>query len=268
MVHTLFRRLALATLVLFTVVRASAAQTAAPALPDLFGGEVPMPLVIEEGGIPFTTALGFEALLNNAGDANTGVGAFALRANVFGGLNAALGYGALISNTDGWYNTATGNGALVANTSGHGNVGVGHLALRNNATGHYNVALGTDAGFNATTGSNNIYVGAGTLGTAFDDHVIRIGVDQVGTFIAGIDGAQLNGPGQVVFVDATGQLGTMPSSVAPWTIENEALARQLRDQQADLEMLRRRTAEQQVAIEALLARVTRLEKPGKGPKRE
>lgn len=225
-----------------------------------------MPLVIEEGGIPFTTALGFEALLTNSGDANTGVGAFALRANTSGGLNAALGYGALISNTLGWYNTATGNGALVANVTGSGNVGVGHLALRSNSTGHYNVAIGTDAGFNATTGSSNIYLGAGTLGAASDDHVIRVGVDQAATFIAGIDGAHV-GAGRVVFVDANGQLGTAPSTATPWAIDDQALAQRLRDQQADLVTLQRRMAQQQAAIELLLARIERLE-AGKGGKQK
>lgn len=265
MSRSLFRRLALAAVALFTVVHTSAAQTVAPPLADLLGGEVAMPLVVEESGIPFTTALGFEALLSNNGDANTGVGAFALRANTFGGLNAALGYGALISNTTGWYNTATGNGALIANVTGYGNVGVGHLALRSNSTGHYNVAIGTDAGFNATTGSSNIYLGAGTLGAATDDHVIRIGVDQVATFVAGIHGAPVSGAGKVVFVDATGQLGTTHGGSTPWALADEALARQLRDQQADIVAMRQRVADQQAIIDALLVRLERLE-AGKGSK--
>lgn len=265
MPQPLFRRLSLAAVAVLALAHTSAAQTAAPPIVDLLGDEVAMPLVIEEGGIPFTTALGFEALLANQGDANTGVGAFALRSNTFGGLNAALGYGALISNTLGWYNTAAGNGALVANTAGYGNVGVGHLALRSNSTGHYNVAVGADAGFNATTGSNNIFIGAGTLGTATDDHVIRIGVDQVSTFVAGIHGAPVSGAGKVVFVDATGQLGTAHGAVTPWALDDETLARQLRDQQADIVTMRQRVADQQAIIDALLVRLERLE-AGKGGK--
>ena len=64
--------------------RAGSAQSAAP-----------IPLVVEDAGPPYTTAVGYQAAANTTGNNNT-----------------AIGYEALYANTSGAYNTATGDHAL------------------------------------------------------------------------------------------------------------------------------------------------------------
>jgi hypothetical protein len=192
------------------------------------------------------TANGVAALGNNTtGNRNTANGADALNANTTGDNNTANGRHALSSNTTGGNNTANGQGALGNNTTGDGNGANGFAALSSNTTGSRNTANGADAlGFNTTglqntadggealgnntTGANNIALGylagqnlttggynidIGSPGVAAEANTIRIGVQgtQTKTFIAGISGATASG-GVAVFVNSSGQLGTVTSS--------------------------------------------------------
>ena len=185
------------------------------------------------------TALGSSALFSNTtGSQNTATGAGALDHNTSGFLNVAAGFDALFSNTTGFHNTAIGIGALFSNTTGNHNTANGDVALFSNATGNFNtvdgahalisnatgsfnIAFGVAAGENLT-GNNNIDISNG--GVAAESNTIRIGnevafTDREGimhaahtrTFIAGITGTTAVG-GAVVFVDSSGQLGTMTSS--------------------------------------------------------
>src|SRR5207248_1878654 len=103
----------------------------------------------------------------------------------------------------------------------NGNTAEGNNALQNLTTGDHNIALGFAAGQNLTAGSNNIDI---ATGGAAESNTIRIGnqvaftdLDNVmhpahtRTFIAGISGATVSG-GIAVFVNSSGQLGTMTSS--------------------------------------------------------
>ncbi len=175
------------------------------------------------------TANGILALFSNTeGNANAANGSQALAFNTIGGGNTADGYQALYSNTTGGNNTATGLEALYSNTTGEGNTANGRTALRSNTTGGFNTAIGRSAladntggesnialgylsGGNLTTGDNNIDIG--NLGFPGESGTIRIGSDgtQTRTFIAGISGATASG-GVTVFVNASGQLGTLTSS--------------------------------------------------------
>jgi hypothetical protein len=175
------------------------------------------------------TANGIWALFSNTeGDANTANGSQALGFNITGGGNTADGYQALYSNTIGGNNTATGLEALFSNTEGEGNTANGRTALRSNTTGGFNTAIGRSAladntsgesniglgylsGGNLTTGDNNIDIG--NLGFPGESGTIRIGSSgtQTRTFVAGISGATASG-GATVFVNASGQLGTLTSS--------------------------------------------------------
>ncbi len=157
----------------------------------------------------------------------------ALAFNTTGYYNTASGVSALESNTDGRLNTASGADALNSNTTGCVNTASGSQALYTNTTGVANTASGVtrsiqhdgrlqhgarlQAGINATTGSYNVFLGADVTGTAADTNTIRIGLPYDGggtgrteTFIAGIHGTQLTGPAVQVFIDANGQLGTVP----------------------------------------------------------
>src|SRR5690349_12175713 len=58
------------------------------------------------------TVLGDDALLNNTGFYNTGIGFQALYTNSIGSSNTATGQSALFRNTTGGNNTATGENAL------------------------------------------------------------------------------------------------------------------------------------------------------------
>jgi hypothetical protein len=190
------------------------------------------------------TVFGEDALLNNAGVANTAIGADALFNNTSGFSNTATGANALFSNTTGPANTATGTqalfhntisndntatgaNALFSNTTGNNNTANGESALQNNVTGSNNtadgndalqnntgsnnIAVGSQAGINLTTGSDNIEIGA--PGTAGDFKTIRLGRSglQAKTFIAGISGATIP-TGVAVIVDTKGHLGTVTSS--------------------------------------------------------
>jgi hypothetical protein len=155
------------------------------------------------------TAVGSFALTSNTtGQVNTAVGSGALPANTSGAANSGFGVNALNSNTIGGSNTALGFQALFTNVSGNSNTGVGANAL-GNATGSNNIAVGRFAGFNITNGTNNIYVGNNPAGN--ESNTIRIGNTQTATFLAGVNGATASG-GVQVFVDASGQLGTLTSS--------------------------------------------------------
>jgi hypothetical protein len=156
------------------------------------------------------TAVGDGALhVNTTGSGNTAVGLDALALNTTGSSNTATGAQALIFNTTGTNNTATGNGALDFNTTGSANTASGTLALLNNFTGSNNIAIGYEAGYNVA-GSNNIDIGS--QGSGGDSGVIRIGTEgtQTSALVAGIYG--VNTSGIPVYVNSSGQLGTVSSS--------------------------------------------------------
>jgi hypothetical protein len=181
------------------------------------------------------TATGYQALFNctdgvggNTASTNTADGNQALFSNTTGDGNTATGHQALFSNTTGAGNTATGLQAFYSNTAGVNNTADGVFALANNITGNQNIALGYAAGHSLTTGDNNIDIGS--QGIADEANTIRIGTQgtQTATFIAGVSGATASG-GSPVYVDANGQLGTIPSSqrfkqeIAPMDKISEAI---------------------------------------------
>ncbi len=175
------------------------------------------------------TATGSGALQNNtAGIHNTASGYQALLSNTNGNFNVANGYQSLYSNLTGGNNTASGDWSLYSNTSGNNNTAIGHQALWANATGNNNtafgevslhnvtngvnnIALGYQAGYNLTNGNNNTYLGS--PGVDGDNNFIRIGTPgtHTNTFIAGIFGATA-ASGVAVYVNSSGQLGTLTSS--------------------------------------------------------
>jgi Chaperone of endosialidase len=158
------------------------------------------------------TAIGIQALFSNTtSQSNTAIGLDAMRQNTTGGLNVAIGADALFGNTTGRFNVATGVTALNNNSTGNNNVANGNGALLLNSTGSNNIAVGRDAGQNLTTSDNNIDIG--NEGVAGEANTIRIGTEgtQTRTFVAGIHGTPI-GLGLVVRVNASGQLGTIPSS--------------------------------------------------------
>jgi Chaperone of endosialidase len=198
----------------------------------------------------YNVAIGSEALLYNAsGHDNTGVGNRALNSNSSGASNTALGSSSLYFNTTGSNNTASGQAALALNTTGSFNTAIGDSSLSSNTTGSYNfgggistlyrntagnlntangwfalywntgnnnIALGASAGMNLTSGSYNIDIG--NPGVAGESSTIRIGNSdfnnggtQTSTFIAGISGVTISG-GAAVFINSSGQLGTITSS--------------------------------------------------------
>jgi hypothetical protein len=90
-------------------------------------------------------------------------------------------------------------------------------ALAANTTGSNNIAEGYHAGYNLTTGSNNIDIGS--PGVKAESGVIRIGTitgttsTQSAAYIAGIYGVTTGTAGTAVFIDSSGQLGTVSSSI-------------------------------------------------------
>jgi hypothetical protein len=90
-------------------------------------------------------------------------------------------------------------------------------ALAANTTGSNNIAEGWHGGYNLTTGSNNIDIGS--PGVKAESGVIRIGTitgttsTQSATYVAGIYGVKTATAGTAVFIDSSGQLGTVSSSI-------------------------------------------------------
>lgn len=191
-----------------------------------------------------STAVGFLTLQYSTAANNSAVGSMALHANTSGEFNSAFGYKALSSittaswntavgheaaaSTTGYSNTAVGWQALFDNTTGAYNVAIGNGSLSNNLVGQYNAGLGTGSLYYAT-GDHNIGIGywagsslgvgdynidIGNQGASADANTIRIGdANQNRAFISGIRGVVTGNANAIpVYIDSTGQLGTVSSS--------------------------------------------------------
>jgi hypothetical protein len=140
--------------------------------------------------VQHNTAIGLNALSNNAGSDNVAIGENALynyltptvaqtgnynvavgnnaiQYNTIGYQNVALGNQALNNNTTGYLNVAIGNNAMegtgTTNETGSYNVAIGNQALNNNISGSDNAVVGNAAGYFNTTGKNNAALGANAL---------------------------------------------------------------------------------------------------------
>jgi len=109
----------------------------------------------------FSTAFGWQTLLQNTGNFNAAMGYMSLFANNTGSYNTANGGASLYSNTSGKYNTAIGTSSMYYNINGQQNTAVGTYALFYNSTGERNTALGFNALKKNTLGMNNIGIGYG-----------------------------------------------------------------------------------------------------------
>ncbi len=150
------------------------------------------------------TANGFGALLfDTTGRDNTALGFEALFVNTTGFQNAANGWRALFANTTGFHNTADGFIALSSNTTGNHNTADGDEALTGNTTGNFNTTCGAHSLIHNTTGSGNTVLGFDTGNS--------ITTANNGCFIGNIFGATSTA-GIAVFINSSGQLGTVTSS--------------------------------------------------------
>ncbi len=161
------------------------------------------------------TADGWSALANlKSGSDNTGDGAGAL-GNAIGGGNTAVGSDAFAGYFDIGKalnnNTAIGANTLAYVETGDNNTAVGWNSLNGLINGNKNIALGYQAGEDVSAGTNNIEIG--NVGGSSDNSTIRIGTEgtQTNAFIAGIHNATA-ASGVAVYVDSSGQLGTLTSS--------------------------------------------------------
>jgi hypothetical protein len=161
-----------------------------------------------------STAMGSMSLrANTTGYGNVAIGFQALLTNGTGHRNTATGVGALLDNTNGYGNTALGYGALHENTAGFDNTAVGRAALYANLTGDRNTAIGKNAGSSNLTGNDNVFIA--NVGANAESGAIRIGTSgtHTQTFVAGIHSQAVDGASDLpVFVDASGKLGTGPST--------------------------------------------------------
>lgn len=191
--------------------------------------------------------------LHDRGTRNAFLGANAGNFTVTSADNAAFGASALFAIGSGGNNTATGSQAQFLVSNGSGNTSSGYRSLFNTTTGGGNTAVGNRAGENNTTGSHNIYLGADVVGSAADANTLRLGLPFDGgtgtgqnrTFIAGIVGAALTSPVALVYIDADGQLGTIPPPPVPGGVApaaQGAIERRLADQEATIADLRARLA--------------------------
>jgi hypothetical protein len=154
------------------------------------------------------------------------IGAGAGNANITGGDNQFIGRSAGAALTSGNADVFLGGAAGASTTSGNGDVYVGWASGTSATTAAYNTFLGGQTGFYNTTGSSDLYLGfnAGISNTSGSNNVylahggvdgesntIRIGGSQQAAFIVGVYGVT-SGSGVPVYVNSSGQLGTLTSS--------------------------------------------------------
>jgi len=115
------------------------------------------------------TALGWHAMIYNAGNENVAIGANTLQAVSYTTGSIAIGTTALYSNTATNYdNIAVGRQSMELGVAmGSYNISMGFVSLRN-TTGSNNVSIGTYSGTTNTSGSNSVFLGfsAGRYETA------------------------------------------------------------------------------------------------------
>ena len=221
-------------------------------------------LYMNETGFANTASGAYSLFLNDSGNYGTAMGYSSLNHNQSGAGNTAIGAVSLAFNTVGSSNTACGSWSMYSNTEGSLNTAAGASSLYKNTTGLSNIGIGQNAGYNLTTGSYNIDIG--NQGISGESNTIRIGdSNQTSTYIAGIYGVTIPG-GSVVVVDSSGHLGVQPpppatpqDNDATWPSvalrigeSPNAVLNELQEQRAVIQA-------QQAQIEALLARVAKLE---------
>lgn len=116
----------------------------------------------------YTTAVGMQALKSNtSGFSNDAFGYQALQNNTTGGSNVAIGRGALTNVTTSWSNTAIGNGAGYNVTSGGNSVFVGNSAGSSTtakALGNDNIYIGAGSKPSVDGVYNEIVIGRNAVG--------------------------------------------------------------------------------------------------------
>lgn len=144
---------------------------------------------------------------------NVFLGLSAGNASVSGANNSGQGKLALASVGSADSNCGLGSTCLTTLTSGANNCAVGVVALQNLVSGNNCVGIGHAAGQSYTSSeSNNICIGSGVTGTVSESNVTRIGNGSTAScFITGISGVTVTGT--AVLCSATGQLGTVASSI-------------------------------------------------------
>jgi hypothetical protein len=150
-------------------------------------------------------------------NANIGIGPFTSLTSGTG--NTAVGALAANDLTTGNYDSFLGNGAGQLVTSGIENTLLGSGAGESLVTGADNLLLGFRAGAiygDAEPGAENYNILLGNLGAIGDTGAIRIGQSglQTSAYLAGIYGASIPGPGSMVEVNSSGQLGTAMASLS------------------------------------------------------
>jgi hypothetical protein len=162
-----------------------------------------------------------------SGSSNLCIGNGVASSLVTGSTNALVGEGVAVGYT-GSGSVCIGSSTTKCGTASSSNVVVGcGLAGFSLTTGSSNVLVGNGAGSSLTTGGTNIFVGAsaGTTiatgsrnicigangGSSSESSTIRIGSTQTNCYIAGISRQNVS-EATAVYVDSTGQLGTVSSS--------------------------------------------------------
>lgn len=145
---------------------------------------------------------------------NTAVGMSAGGVNTSGSYNAFYGGDAGGGNTTGSNNVFVGHMTGVNNTGGSGNTFTGYNAGFSNTNGQFNAFYGYQAGYNNITGSSDVYVSNAGPSSGSESNTIRIGdpIAQTAAYIAGIYNSTATS-GLPVYVNSTGQLGTLSSSL-------------------------------------------------------
>ena len=170
------------------------------------------------GSVKFSNSGTTSTLNVTDSNSNTLIGNSCGNTTLSGTVNCGLGESTLFQLTTGSQNTGIGIQTGNSITTGTGNTTLGHIALNNLGTGSNNTCLGKPASGGCGgnyTGAESSNICLNNNGTTGESNTIRIGngTDQTKCFVAGIFGVTVSvGTGTAVFVDNTGQMGTVVSS--------------------------------------------------------
>ncbi len=194
---------------------------------------------------------------NATGTENTIVGKLAGAQNT-GSNNVFEGFEAGVNNKAGGQNTFLGAYAGLNNAAGNANTFVGYGTGNSFSGGSGNIFIGSSTANNNTTSSNDIYLGNSDCGyPCTESGVIRIGSQSIQTsaYMAGIYGRNVaTGTAELVYIDSTGKLGTVPMLQSEQAQQDSAAG-----QQDTIKALQSQVQTQAQQIADLQQRLSRLE---------
>ncbi len=129
--------------------------------------------------------------------------------------NTIIGNGSGNGTLSGLTNTAIGKDSLVSLTTGDDNIAIGYQALNSTTSGSSNIVIGGGLSNTVDLGDGNIIIGSTTAPTpGISDNIVIGNTTSAKCFIAGIEGVTVSAADELLLIDASGQVSTIPSGTS------------------------------------------------------